>query len=124
MRNLQLLLLIFLHSMLLFVPVAGEDLDLSRLRLRTAFAVRTEIPPAIDGRLTDEVWSTAIPITDFLQLEPDNLAPVTETTEARILYDNDNIYVAVRAYDSEPDKIVARLARRDAWLEAASSSAD
>ena len=110
--------------MLLFVPVAGEDLDLSRLRLRTAFAVRTEIPPAIDGRLTDEVWSTAIPITDFLQLEPDNLAPVTETTEARILYDNDNIYVAVRAYDSEPDKIVARLARRDAWMEAASSSAD
>ena len=95
--------------MLLFVPVAGEDLDLSRLRLRTAFAVRTEIPPAIDGRLTDEVWSTAIPITDFLQLEPDNLAPVTETTEARILYDNDNIYVAVRAYDSEPDKIVAPL---------------
>ena len=124
MRNLQLLLLIFLHSMLLVAPAAGEKLDLLRLQLSTAFAVRTETPPAIDGRLTDEVWNAAVPITDFLQLEPDNLAPVTETTEARILYDNDNIYVAVRAYDTNPEKIVARLARRDAWMEAAASSAD
>lgn len=124
MRNIQLPLLMFACSLLLSAPADGEELDPSQLYLRTAYAVRTEISPTIDGYLMDEVWSTAIPITDFLQLEPDNLAPVTEATEGRILYDNDNIYVAVRAYDTEPDKIVARLARRDAWMEAAESSAD
>ena len=30
-----------------------------------------------------------------------------------ILYDADNIYVAFKAYDSSPDSIVSRLARRD-----------
>ncbi len=124
MRNFQLPLLTFLTSLLLVLSIKGEEIDLSRLHLRTAHAVRTETKPTIDGLLTDDVWSLAEPITNFLQLDPDNLAPATEATEARILYDNDNIYVAIRAYDSEPEKIVARLARRDSWMEAAESSAD
>ena len=65
-----------------------------------------------------------LPISNFLQEEPDNLQSPTETTEVRLLYDNENIYVYVHLFDNEPDKIVGRFARRDDWFEGFHSSSD
>ena len=70
-------------------------------------------PPEIDGNLDDAAWQTGAWSGDFTQFEPHNGRPSTEQTEFMILYDEDNIYVAIRAFDSAPDSIVARLARRD-----------
>ncbi|MFQ6607602.1 MAG: DUF5916 domain-containing protein [Fidelibacterota bacterium] len=124
MRNLLLPIFISFCTISLTASTNSLEFDPSQLHLRIAYAMRTATAPTIDGRLVDPEWGSAIPISSFLQLEPDNLAPATEATEARILFDDENIYVAIRAYDSEPDKIVARLARRDAWMEAAENSAD
>jgi hypothetical protein len=77
-------------------------------------AVRAVSPPVIDGRLEDEVWQRAAVATDFLQRSPRPGEPATERTEARVAFDHDAIYVAIRAYDSAPDSITSRLARRDA----------
>lgn len=84
-------------------------------------------PPVIDGRLDDPAWQAAQPITDFTQREPHEGQPGSERTEARVLYTDNAIYVAMRAYDSHPDKIVAQLTRRDAdspsdWLGVAVDS--
>ena len=67
----------------------------------------------IDGLLTEPVWKTAAPAKDFVQQQPEEGKPATEKTEAYVAYDDDAIYVAVYAYDSEPDKIYGQLARRD-----------
>ena len=67
----------------------------------------------IDGRLDEAVWTTADVADTFRQYEPEEGQPATERTELRVLYDNTALYVGVRLYDSEPDKIVARLSRRD-----------
>ena len=77
----------------------------------------TEEAPIIDGVLDDKEWLIASPILNFIQEEPDNLQPPTETTEVRLLYDNENIYVYVHLFDNEPDKIAGRFARRDDWFE-------
>ena len=69
--------------------------------------------PAVDGRLDDPVWQAATPITDFTQRDPHEGQPGTERTEARIAYTDDALYVAIRAYDSHPEAIVAQLTRRD-----------
>jgi len=58
--------------------------------------------PRIDGVLDDATWSSILPITDFIQEDPDNMAEPTENTEVYITYDNDALYVAARLYDSEP----------------------
>src|SRR5215471_17883863 len=79
----------------------------------TLRAHRTETPPVVDGHLDDPVWKTAEVAGDFHQFEPNEGAPATERTEVRILYDNTNLYVGLRLYDSEPAKIVRRLSRRD-----------
>lgn len=68
-------------------------------------AVRTEIPPVIDGILDDEVWKNAPSVSDFIQFEPDKGKPASVRTVAKILYDNDYIYVAFLCYDPEPEKI-------------------
>jgi hypothetical protein len=69
--------------------------------------------PNIDGHLDDAAWALAQIITDFTQRDPDEGLPATERTEARVLYDDGAIYIGIRAYDSEPDKIVGQLTRRD-----------
>lgn len=81
-------------------------------------AVRVTSRPVIDGRLDDDVWAT-IPADDrFTQQFPQDGAAPTERTEVRIGYDDEAIYVGIRLWDSEPDKIVARLTRRDRYVEA------
>jgi hypothetical protein len=83
-------------------------------RLRTLPAMRvTGLPPAIDGRLDDPAWSRAPVATGFVQVEPHEGAAASEETEVRVLYDDDALYVAVRAWDRFPDSIAAQLTRRD-----------
>ncbi len=75
--------------------------------------VRTENPPTIDGNLNDESWSTAPVISNFTQVQPDEGSPPSEKTEVLLLYSSDYIYVGIRAFDSQPDNITARIMQRD-----------
>jgi hypothetical protein len=69
--------------------------------------------PVIDGKHDDECWKQVEWGGDFTQFEPyEDTLPSQKTTFA-ILYDDNNLYVAIKAYDTEPDKINKRLSRRD-----------
>ena len=76
-------------------------------------AVRVDEGPVLDGVLDDPVWRQAALIDQFIQQEPNEGAPATERTEVLILYDGENLYIGVRAYDSEPDGIISTEMRRD-----------
>ena len=52
-------------------------------------------------------------VDDFTQNEPYNGRTASQRTEFKILFDEDNLYVAIKAYDTSPDSIVNRLTRRD-----------
>ncbi len=78
-----------------------------------AVAVPATGPMVIDGNLSEEVWKQAPLINEFLQREPAEGAAPTHPTEARIAYDDEALYVAIRALDSEPDKVMGILTRRD-----------
>ncbi len=68
----------------------------------------------LDGQLDENVYFTVPAITGFIQQSPDEGAPATEETEAWILFDADNIYVAARVWDSAPpSQWVANEMRRD-----------
>jgi hypothetical protein len=55
----------------------------------------TGTAPTIDGRLDEAVWRSAPVATDFVQQRPDPGAPATERTEARVLYDDDAVYIGM-----------------------------
>ena len=69
---------------------------------------RTETAPTIDGVLDDLPWTHAPVIEDLHQFDPVDHGEPTEHTEVYVLYDDDNLYVAARMFDSEPDQIRAR----------------
>ncbi len=69
--------------------------------------------PDLDGRLDDAAWQSAPVIDDFLQLNPDEGEQPTERTEVRVLYTDAAMYIGVRAWDSDADKVAAKLTRRD-----------
>jgi hypothetical protein len=75
---------------------------------------RIEIkPPEIDGRLNDTVWTKVEWGNNFTQRQPHDGKPPTFQTEFKIVYDNNNIYVGIRAFDDDPTSIIKRLTRRD-----------
>jgi hypothetical protein len=76
-------------------------------------ATRIDTPVRVDGRLDDEVYGQVEAITQFIQQEPKEGAPVSEKTEAWVLYDDDNIYFSCRCWDTHPERIVANDMRRD-----------
>jgi len=76
-------------------------------------ATKLSVVPSIDGILDDETWKEGTWIDEFTQYEPYNGAKVSQRTEFKILFDDDNIYAAFKAFDTSPDSIVSRLTRRD-----------
>ena len=72
----------------------------------------------VDGVLDEPFWKDAPRSGDFVQYQPDEGKPASESTFVRVAYDDEAIYVGMEMYDSEPGKIVDRLTRRDRWLEA------
>ncbi|MDZ7294485.1 MAG: carbohydrate binding family 9 domain-containing protein [candidate division KSB1 bacterium] len=95
-------------------PAASEQRQEESTSPRIAQAVRIEGGKVrIDGRLDESVWQLAPVASDFVQHEPDEGAPATERTTFQVAYDNEHLYVAVRAFDSEPGKVRGLLTRRD-----------
>ncbi len=70
----------------------------------------------IDGILDEKSWKME-GVSDFTQSDPDDGKTPTEKTEVWFTYDNDAIYIAARLYDSEPDKIMGLLSRRDEFVD-------
>lgn len=69
----------------------------------------------VDGRLDEELWERARPITDFTQQEPVEGAAPSQPTEVRVLFDEDHLYIGAVIYD-DPDRVLAYQRQRDARL--------
>ncbi len=82
-----------------------------------ASAIRVTEAPNIDGMLDEGMWLDATPLRSFVQAEPFEGLPGSETTEVRLLYDDEAIYVGVVLHDRDPSLIVTTDTRRDAGLD-------
>lgn len=106
-------LFILLGSLFNQAPLLSEENSSPPETIRrTLPAVKTPQPPVIDGDLSDPCWREA-PKADYFTDEALGTPP-KDQTEAYILYDDKNIYVAFYAHDSEPSAIIGREIRRDA----------
>ena len=82
--------------------------------LRTYKTIRlSTAKPVIDGKLDDDCWKTGEWGGDFTQWIPKEGAKPSQETQFKILYDDKNLYVAIRAFDKEPKKISRKGGRRD-----------
>ena len=79
----------------------------------TIRAVRLVEPLEVDGSLDEGVYGRLEPASGFVQQDPDNGTPATEDTQVWVFYDDQNLYVSLRALDSRPARMVANEMRRD-----------
>ena len=80
----------------------------------TVRAIKVDEGIRLDGVLDEAVYSSIPAISDFIQQVPQAGAPATERTEAWILFDEVNIYVSARVWDSAPEsEWIANEMRRD-----------
>jgi hypothetical protein len=85
----------------------------SVLHAQTIEAVRLTTPVRLDGKLTEDVWRTAPPVSGLVQREPVEGAPAEEKTEIRFAYDEDALWIGARMFSRNPGDIRALVTRRD-----------
>jgi Domain of unknown function (DUF5916)/Carbohydrate family 9 binding domain-like len=76
-------------------------------------ATRVTAAPVIDGILDDRCWASGAWQGGFTQREPYEGERPTEETDFQIGFDDESLYVAIRAHDREPSLITSRVTRRD-----------
>ena len=109
MKKIPFALIILLISSLL---VFGQEETKETLGLKIDESIK------VDGFLNESVWEKAPEISDFIQFEPERGKPASLKTVVKILYDENFIYFGFLCYDPHPERITARMTKRDAELTA------
>ncbi len=105
--------LILFFALLISVTGFAKTKD-KKIEKRVYNAVElTGKAPVIDGKLDDPAWLAGTWEDQFIQLQPYQGRHPSQKTEFKILYDNNNIYVAIKARDTAPDSIEKRLTPKD-----------
>ena len=83
-------------------PLPPATVTRSAANRVTVRALRVSTPLNLDGRLDEAVY-LAPPISGLIQTEPDDGQVATEETEAWVSFDEENVYVSARVWDSAPE---------------------
>ncbi len=76
---------------------------------------RVETAPKIDGIPNEEVWQKVAKAENFVMVDPGDgdTIPASHQTYARILYDDDAIYVAATLIEEHPENVMRQFTQRD-----------
>jgi TolB-like protein len=97
-------------------PVAPAVINRDAEGRATVRATRLTEEIRLDGRLDEPVYQTVPALTDFVQQMPNPGTPASEKTEAWILFNEANLYVGGRVWDSAPpSEWIANEMRRDSY---------
>lgn len=95
-------------------PAPADEVAAARKTYTTA-PLSPQQAVNIDGTLDEAAWDGVAWGGDFIEQRPDENTPPDHQTQFKILYDAKNLYVGIRCFDSEPERIVRRLSRRDGF---------
>lgn len=100
-----------------FIPVfAGQQIkETSALKIKETINV--------DGSLDELIWAEALEAGNFIQFVPERGKPASLKTVVKILYDEKFIYFGFICYDPQPEKIAAKIDKRDSDLDDDDSAA-
>ena len=109
-------LTLLLLSSMVGGPTASGTASLTATALPEATAIK------LDGAFTETVWEHVPAVSDFRQRDPKDGGAPTFATDVKVAYDASNLYIAIRAHDPEPDRLVGLRTRRDTdsssdWLK-------
>jgi len=77
---------------------------------------RTDKAPVIDGQIGTDEWRQAVRVNDLHQVRPSEFETPSERTVWYVTFDDDALYIAAYAYDSNPELIVAQKLRQGSQI--------
>ncbi len=95
----------------------GDVMNSGR-RVLTAERLRDDERVTLDGILDEPAWKRAPSAGEFVMQDPILGGPPTESTEVRVVFNKDHLYIGVINHDSEPDKLLGNSRKRDEFLSA------
>ncbi len=106
----------------LYIPLLSQEEDNSFIRKEyLTKEIPSNIEIKVDGIIDESVWNDLDWGTDFTVHQPNNGEKPQRQTKFKIIYDENYIYIAYHCLDEEPEKIEARMGRRDNfpgdWVE-------
>ncbi|MBD3184867.1 hypothetical protein GF312_21470 [Candidatus Poribacteria bacterium] len=120
MKNCENIILAFVCFIAVFVfsfPVTSYDDDDDQKeenpKIIKAIKISSEEAPDIDGKLDDEAWKKAQPVSDFLQYEPVKGGKPGDPTMVYVLFDTEKIYIGFECHKKNPDKVIGMEMKRD-----------
>ena len=110
----------FLLTLLLLFSFLAENLvaqQASEMKIpkRIYTTKKLKKVPVIDGAIGDAAWNVVEWSSDFTEKNPDEGTPPSYQTKFKVMYDTKYLYIAIRAFDAEPELIQQRLSRRDGF---------
>ena len=97
-------------------PALPERISRDDSGRATIRAIGLAEPLRLDGRLDEMVYEQEQAISDFIQTDPIEGGPATEKTELWVMFDRENVYVAFRVWESQPERRVANVMQKDNGL--------
>jgi hypothetical protein len=95
-------------------PVPPAVITRDATGLATVRAIKLAAPLRLDGVLDEDVYTREAPFGGLIQVAPDYGQPSTERSDIWITYDNTNIYLSCRCWDSAPpEQWIVNELRRD-----------
>ncbi len=99
MKTLIIIILLIISASA-FAQVALQDSLKSSAKTTSVYAIKTNGIIKIDGKLTEKDWEQAKPISNFVQVEPNQGEKPKFKTSVKILYDKKNLYIGAICSDS------------------------
>ena len=95
-------------------PVAPAVITRASSGQATVRAIKLTAPLTLDGVLAEPVYTKEAPFGGLIQVAPDAGAPATERSDLWITYDDRNIYLSCRCYETAPpEEWIVNELRRD-----------
>ncbi|WP_438972992.1 DUF5916 domain-containing protein [Polaribacter sp.] len=101
--------------LILSTGIMAQEVSIPKVPKRIYTTKKLVDVPVIDGDVSDKAWDVVPWSTDFTEKEPDEGTPPAYQTMFKIMYDDKYLYIALRAWDDEPELIQQRLSRRDGF---------
>ncbi len=80
-------------------------------------ARRTAAPVVVDGALDEPAWRDAAPVSGFWKMRPVDDQAASESTQVRVLFDDQYLYLGFRAGEAHAGTVRGSLAPRDQCMD-------
>ena len=111
----KILFTFFFFSFLLSSTIIAQELEDEKIPKRIYTTKKLKEVPVIDGDVSDKAWEVVEWSSDFTEKDPDEGTLPAYQTMFKVMYDAKYLYIALRAFDEEPELIQQRLSRRDGF---------